>query len=495
MSATIESLVHTLLDKALSYLHTDADGGLLYVDPNDGRQISAHYGLSHLMAALMLLGDPRGEVLLAQMIASIKQHQALPGYHADFNNFAIALVLDRISDRELKLRAEDALLQAPDSNHNTVNWLPMRMYVNLTRFRINGNENYRRVADKCREQILRAINTDGSIEDRMPHGISFNLQYDISSLALLVFLNEHGCDFPTARPMGFLMQCIAPDGDINYQGRGTNQIFAWGPWIYLLAASGNKQLLDKSLDFFAPRIKATLDNNSMLLNEHSGEHRHLWWDYHYASVYIAHCLLWLVMASKVQPCVQPELAPLGDSGMHIFSTADAFVAVFDGRKEYLAEHGPAVCAVFAHGKPLVKGTFGPWRGLFGNTHAMESVVIRNYCGLFAVRRSTPGIIHKIRERLHIPAPQDVQYAVKPLFVPVKVDISPSHIKITWTADAKRECFFNIPVLSSHTSLRLTADGRPMPLRSFQTIDTQYGTARLFQSQAARVARWELVINL
>ena len=172
----------------------------------------------------------------------------------------------------------------------------MRWAVNKKRIEWKGDNNYQSTINKCKEIIFKATNADGGIEDRLPHGTSFNLQYDLATVSILQYLRVQGEPMDLSKELGFLLNAVAPDGDINYQGRGTNQIFAWGLWIYLLASSGNTKDLLTALNFLEPRLKKMLDNNNMMLNEWEGKEKYLWWDYHYASVYTAHCLLWLVMA-------------------------------------------------------------------------------------------------------------------------------------------------------------------------------------------------------
>lgn len=150
--------------------------------------------------------------------------------------------------------------------------------------------------------------------------MSFNLQYDLATVAVLQYLRVHGENINLNKELGFLINAIAPDGDINYQGRGTNQIFAWGLWIYLLSSSGQLNELEKALSFLDLRLQKMLENNSIMLNEWHGKDKYLWWDYHYASVYTAHCLFWLILGyiDKDMAPILPLAPTSSETGFHIY---------------------------------------------------------------------------------------------------------------------------------------------------------------------------------
>lgn len=503
----VNRLIDLLINKSSGFISLNKDSLMEYIDPNDGKEISAHYGLSHLSASFILYGKhtgnkslvEKGYSLLESMLCRINNSMKLPAYHYDFNNFAISLVLDYIDKPDLKEQAEKVLINQPDSKHDTVNWLPMRMYVNIKRFALTDDKKYLCRAEKCRKNILKAINPDGSIEDRLPKGISFNLQYDISTLATLKLLNQNGCDFEITGPLSFLLNCVAPDGDINYQGRGTNQVFAWGPWIYLLSSLDNEVYLFKALSYLKPKLEIMLEKNSMMLNDWDGAEKLYWWDYHYASVYIAHCLLWLVLSvisGKNQVVIPKEVSEQDNhSGLEIFKNKGTFVALFRGRSEYLAEKGPSICAIYINGRPIVKGAFGPWRGLFGNNNIVEDIAIRNYCGLIYTNRSKNSIFRRISHKLGMDHFQDDTYSIKPLFVPVKVTVSEKRVDIMWHNIINKLSMINVPILDQEVDLVLNVDGERKELILTQKIKTQYGWASLFQSRILEGKKWNLSIIL
>lgn len=301
----IEQLINVTLKTCESWVKFD-DGQLKFIDPIDKIEISAHYGATHAATAFILLGELREDKKLLEkgisLINSIVQRwdhsKTLLGFDNDFNNFALCIAYDSLKKQEAKLAGEikTKVCNTLDSNHNTINWLPMRWYVNLKRYEWTGDQKYQKICKECKSKITEATNKDGGIEDILPKGTSFNLQYDLATVAVLQFLNCRGLDINLTREFSFLTQNILPDGDINYQGRGTNQIFAWGMWLYVLSTTNNTTELKKATSFLSDKVPVMLENNNIMLNDSKGEEKYLWWDYHYTSVYTAHFLFWMVLS-------------------------------------------------------------------------------------------------------------------------------------------------------------------------------------------------------
>ena len=148
-------------------------------------EISNHYGASHLAAALVLYGlqfrdRGRYEAGVCLLKSLLKRWDESKKLHADFNHFAICVVADALKDKdgELCKMIQKVVLSSDDNAHETVNWLPMRWYVNKKRYEWSGEEKFLSKCDYCRSLIIKATNQDGGIEDRLPKGVSFNLQYD-----------------------------------------------------------------------------------------------------------------------------------------------------------------------------------------------------------------------------------------------------------------------------------------------------------------------------
>lgn len=506
----IDELIKQVYTKLKNQLEYDEKGELRFVDPNDHREISAHYGASHFAASLLILGNKyadsdaysKGKELLKSILTRWPQENKLPAYHYDFNNFAFLLCYSNLKpeDAELKDFAKQTVIDSPDSNHYTINWLPMRMIVNNMRYRWTGEDRFKKISDSCICHIKNATNSDGGIEDRLPKGVSFNLQYDISTLATLLYAKELVPDYEFERSLEFLLENLAPDGDINYQGRGCNQIFAWGPWIYILCSYGKTIELGKSLDYLQKYLTRMLNNNSMMLNDWPGTEKYLWWDYHYASVYSAHLLLWLLLArlnfNKYRYQYQPNDKQSYSTGLAVQKSENYFISVFNGREEYLAEKGPSIALLWTkkYGS-VVKGCFGPWRGLFGNKNTFGDVVLLNYCGLIRIKQNKQsGIIQRIKHRI-LPLSSNSSRLIKsPLFCPIKISEDKRGIVITWRNENNESCLFNLPSLSENLDFKLFVDNNQVPLTLIGTIRNQYDLVRIFQSKVADGSEWTLVIG-
>lgn len=513
MNSNKENLYHlidTIISTCLENLQEDGEGNLRFIDPIEKCEISAHYGASHLAASLLMFGNLsnhkdfylKGRDLLQSVANRWNKEHLLPAYHFDFNNFAFVIGHDCLdnNDNDLKEQIREIIIKSPDSNHETINWLPMRQYVNQKRFEWTKDIKYSEKADRCRFLVDKATNEDGGIEDRLPKGVSFNLQYDISTLATLFFNRNSNTEYDFGRGLAFLVNCISPDGDINYQGRGCNQIFAWGPWIYLLTTNGLKKEASNALDFLMQKVPVMLANNNMMLNEWKGEDHYLWWDYHYASVYTAHLALWLILAYKDFAETESHLVfPVKSkgSGIEIINADKYYVSVFNGRSEYLAERGPSINLIWTFSNGVItKGCFGPWRGLFGNIHTFEDVVLLNYCGLISSYvKPESTILNKIILKLSSLFPKKDIQEKTPIFCPIKVDDNKEILAITWDAKKEINAIFNIPILSDTAEMSLHVDGKQIPLYHISNIRNQYGWAKIFQSHSFKGQKWELRIKL
>ena len=138
----IRGLIDGLVGKCSSWIRQD-NGESYFVDPIDGVEISAHYGATHTAAALILLGQIRGDDalfrqgygLMGSVLNRWSKSITSPAFHYDFNNFALCAVESTLHpDDELANRIHEIVLKTQDSNHDTINWLPMRAYVNKKRY-------------------------------------------------------------------------------------------------------------------------------------------------------------------------------------------------------------------------------------------------------------------------------------------------------------------------------------------------------------------------
>lgn len=505
-SYTIKDLINPTISKVLEFLKKDVHDITFYEDPIEKEEISAHYGASHAAVAFIVYGKINNEPglynvgvdLLRSILNRWTENVVLPSFHHDFNNFALCLALEYIDDINFQNKIKKIVCLTKDSNHDTVNWIPMRWYVNENRYRWTNDKKYRHICEACRIKIESAINSDGGIEDRLPKGTSFNLQYDISCVAELQFLNNIGINVDLSKELGFLLNAVLPDGDINYQGRGCNQIFAWGPWIYLLASSGRISELSKALHFLGSgKLQTMLNNDSLMLNDYAGSIKYLWWDYHYSSVYIAHFLLWLVLADRdynTKP-IKPNFVQNCSTGFHIKKSEEYFISWFDGSKEYLAEYGPNVCAIWTRKHGIIfKGSLGPWQGLFGNTNTFEDIVIKNFFGPIKLNRNYDytknGVIHKLFKRFYF---SSASLKETPIFTNVEVTADDHNIQIMWDINSKIVSIFNVPLFSLVEGITLYHDDQKTNLVNVGGINNQYGFCYLFQSHCETTHIWKLII--
>lgn len=509
-SKEIDQLIDLLLSACESWVQPHNDGSIRFLDPLDGDEISAHYGATHAAAAFIILGKSRndlvllekGKALLNSILSRWDKTKELPEFHFDFNNFALCVAFEFLydSDSELCKKIQMKVCSTSDSNHNTINWLPMRWYVNLKRFEWTGKLNYQQICEECRTTISCATNDDGGIEDRLPKGTSFNLQYDLATVGVLQFLRCRGVEINLSKEFGFLLNSVSPDNDINYQGRGANQIFAWGLWIYLLSSSNKEVELDGAISFLSSRVPSMLENENIMLNNWKGEEKYLWWDYHYSSVYISHFFFWLVL-SKVDFQKMPicELKNItNSSGLTIHKTPDYFISVFNGRKEYLAESGPIICAFWMKKYGMIsKGAFGPWQGEFGKKYTFGDVVLRNYFGLLEVNVNRDWQRNKIIHKL-LPNLKSLSYiSVCPIMAEFKINEEDAAIVISFDNFMKNNVILNFPILENVTSLpsiSLLVNGEPMRIQNNFKIRTQFGWCCVFQSESSNAHKWVLKIE-
>lgn len=489
----IKEIIEMTLKKCLSWIQNGSDGLYRFVDPNDGEEISAHYGATHAAASFIIWGKEtgneelynKGMSLLHSILKRWDTSKKLPAFHYDFNNFALCLVTDYVDD-ETKALIHKTICNTADSNHNTINWLPMRWRVNKKRFEWTSDSKYLDKINHCRNTIAKATNADGGVEDRLPHGMSFNLQYDVATVAVLQYLRVHGEEMDLSKELGFLLNAVAPDGDVNYQGRGTNQIFAWGLWIYLLASSCQENDLQRALSYLQKHLSTMLEHNSMMLNEWDGSEKYLWWDYHYASVYIAHFLLWSIMAylDYGKKVIDPVYSTSTETGLHIYRSENFFVSWFEGKTEYLAEMGPAVVAIWTKKDGMIfKGTFGPWQGPFGNKYIYEDVVIKNFFGLLEVKRNKDWSKNRYVHKLIPSLDSEIELSLKPLFVGISVFEANGTLEIILENHTDKEVIFNAQVSNQNQRIDLFVDGSVIPCGCNEAVRNQYGWMYLYQSHA------------
>ena len=509
----LEELVETSLRTCQSWLVEDAEGGLRLIDPLDGRAISAHYGDSHLAAALFILGKSRNDAVLINqglklvrtVIRDWPKSCTLIDFHQDFNNFALCVIEELVENAydDLSKEIKKLILSARDSSHDTINWHPMRAYVNRSRFEWSNEAKFQDAYYKSIASIQQATNADGGIEDRLPIGSSYNLQYNVSSLATLQLIEKRWRDLglDLSASLDFLQQNVLPDGDINYLGRGTNQIFAWGPWLYSLSLAHRECGLSAALDFLSERYATAAGNSNILLNEFQGSEKSFWWDYHYCSVYHAHFLFWSVLALRDYASEPSLLIEEIGSGTGLSLTREDFggAAVFSGRSTYLAESGPSVCALWlSELGVLFKGGYGPWKGMFGNKYSFPEAVFQNHIGLVSVeKKQRPFIESRVVRKLLGAKADDRQVQIRPEFADIHVEPGQASLSIVFsTSDIS--AYLNVPIFEEFYScvrIELSVDGQKLESKRVGKSLNQYGWVDINRSVLGKGKRWKIEIFL
>lgn len=492
----IDDMINSLIDKCNKLLLWENLSEAVLADPNDEIPIYAHYSMTHYAAALFIHYDKSewsttAYPLLESLIKRWSTDSRLPDFHHDFNNFAMCLIqnqLETAGDIDNAQAIRSLILNTPDSGgkipwHNTINWLPMRIYVNKQKFIWTTDKKFN---DRCKlflKLIESAQYRDGFIDDLMPKGKSFNLQYDIATAALLQFLNENEIlHFPIEQPLHALIQATGPDGDCNYIGRGTNQLFAWGPWLYLLKAKGQTLQFKQALNMLNDYLPSMLKNNNLLLNHFPGIEKEYWMDYHYCSVYFAHFLLWLVLTSKLDwPKHERQIEPMalysGDSGLSFMRTNNFFVAKFNGRRAYLSEKGPMIEQVWVKGlETIIKSAFGPAPDHFGCRYSSGAVSFNCFSVLSWDSKANAFICS---------------------FPKVEVIIDNDILIFRFSCDDSKLSIVNIPLINPKAMkcLSVYANDELIRLRETMKIKNAYGHVHVAQTEPCNTSCWVVTITV
>jgi len=514
LSDQIEKDTRRSINSLLSCVENGKNGVASLIDPIEGKRIAAHYGETHLCAALMLRAQRDHDielwnqfrVLFDGVLTNWDKDTKLSTYHADFNNFAIALIYNKIKDNEqLRSRIIDKLLQSQDSRNLTINWLPMRAYVNLTRYIYTKESKYLDVAQDCFAKTLKACYLDGMIDDLLPKGESFNLQYCISTIATVLLIKNDFEAIYSKLPkieientVSKLINCILPDGDVNYMGRGCNQLFAWGPWLYLIDKIDDPEV-QYSYEYLKKWYHVTLSNNNLLLNDYNGADQILWWDYHYYSVYAAHFLLWYELAKindKGFSLVDNKIN-YNDSGFSIIKTADFAVVSFSGRKHYLIERGPAIVALWSnkHGS-LYKCGHAPTREAFGTLHFNPISAVMNHFGLVEVdgkkSMNDNKILRKIRRKMSIYPHYKQEF--KPVFALSRIEeMNNGEISIEFETKGKSDKLFILPIFNCNaiSNFELYVNNEKCKFSFLCMTESQYGDCYVYSSPIRKSEKWVL----
>lgn len=502
--------------------------GVAVIDPIAGKVIGSHYALSHYCAGLFLLSQwncdntisLHAEKCLSYIEATQDDYVQESDYHYDFNNFAWSLLL--LADEEfpgllpeyVRPRILELLFHTSDSSHDTVNWLAMRALNNFVRHRFSGDKRFLKTANDILKCVAKAQNSDGMYDDLLPLGNSGNIQYHVYTTAILQLLRYYnlsngGGDLN--RALAFTAYVIGPDGDFNYFGRGTNQIFGWGPYFFNLSGIDlTQEVYDLSKSFLDQNLLKCLSENGLLLDNPAANQYNYWWDYHYCTVYAAHLFFWLNLINTITPNKHTLDKDYSSSALKIISKNKFFCAAFMGKAHYLCEQGPQICYIATpNNGAIFKGPLGPFFDDFGNTHISKTMVSMNYFGPVTeypehlVPRIFPRRFLKIFRRLGFYNKYDSDFGVilRPIF-PATLNISSPNsdlIEIEFILPkVKTPVSLNIPLfidicppdLSGFISAE--SEGRPLELFRVGQALGPYGEFIIYRSRPLLSARNILV---
>lgn len=510
--------IEKAFEQTLSFISEDNNGACL-IDPNDGARVLGHYGETHFCAAALMrarrLNLPKyREIGLKFFDALLKRWDSetrSPEYHDDFNNFALALIyeeLKALGETELAEKAMRTLTGAKDSRNRTVNWLPMRAYANLVQYEATKNASFLNIAIDALNVVKDARYEDGMFDDLLPKGASFNLQYCISTAAVVQLIArrfpEYADKLPKidlTRTMQTLYALVFPDGDINYMGRGCNQIFAWGPWLYLTENFVEKNLKAKTRNFLEERFPTARDNNSLLLNGYNGADRTLWWDYHHYTVYLSHLMMWNELAENADKTLGVDVTPADpvDSGVSVYRSDSYFAVTFAGRAHYLIEKGPAVVGVWSkkHGVVFKCGHASAGKK-FSNKSFNPLTAYAAHWGLLEIDEASKKSKNKLVRKLLSFFPKTDALTIKPTFAAASIKETSEGLEFKVVANSKpgAESVFAVPSYVSLTAdnAQVYAGDALVKLRRVGSVPTQYGDAELYMSDVDRAQEWRLIVK-
>lgn len=473
-------VLKTTYEHYLPYLQKDGEDAVILIDPVDKKVIGFHYGETHMGAAFILGGihfkedavRDMGFCIINGFIKHAKEYQREVAYHWDFNNFALCVLYEYLekdghySDFCDKLK--DFILIQQDSNNATINWHPMRLYVNRWKYQWTKDEKYKANIESFKKKIASAQYADGFIEDLLPKGTSFNFQYHMFTTSVLAFLKVRGIDVADLNAaVSRAIDMMDYQGDINYLGRGNNQIFAWGPASYLYSVLENREVYNKAFDYVQNRAIKAIKKDNLILNDFDGAEKNWWWDYHFCSVYIAHYAFWLMLAAieNKEMLYEYKAASASDSGVHIHKR-EYCVVTFDGRKHYLAESGKVIADITdKEGTCYFKGAFGPYYKEYGFKYSSPADSLHNFIGIMQQGTKFGYFVEKPIY------PNDIEVKEKG-----------SSVEIALKYKKKVKGIVNLPLFTDTSCVCVMDDaGKDIDVRLNKKFKGPYGMVNLYQS--------------
>lgn len=464
------------------------------IDPIDNEVIGFHYGETHLGSAFIIGGIlyndknilEAGKKIIKGFLKNGINYSKNPAYHWDFNNFALCFLANYLKNQNIESdlceKIKSFILLQQDSNNPTINWYPMRIYVNNCKYYWTNDSKYLSIIQFCKKEIEKAQYDDGFFEDLLPKGTSFNFQYHIYTTALLALLSLDNITIGNLeKAVSRFEDIIDPNGDINYLGRGNNQIFAWGPAIFLSSLLENKNTYNRLLNYIYDKGIKCIENNNLIVNDYSGKDKIWWWDYHYSSVYLAHYIFWIILSSITGKKIEYKYtkAITCDSGVHINNDNNYYSVLFDGRNHYLAERGPQIGNITNKKNNITyfKGSFGPFYNNFGYKYLLTLNTYFNFVGMIEQKYKFKSMNYKILE------PQKINIYEKD-----------NRLNIEMKYCKKYKGIINIPWFISSKNFKVYVEGREIPLINILNYKGPYGMTYLFQSNEVILNEFKIVIE-
>ena len=353
---SIERLSH-LADQIESRLVCNVDEDGFLVDPAAGRIADEQYGEAFLAFSLALKSasgkKPPPDGQIACLLKTVERsYGESPSYHYDFVNLALVLIAELYlregwSPTPVTEITESLLKRLSHSGVRAANWRAMRLLVAKAR-----GQRLR----EAWESLALSMKTDSSGWVHDFRAASFPIQYSVYSASLFELGRAwFGLPDRLGRTVSVVYdrtrQIFEWPSGFNTQGRGYQQIFGYGPWVYLACRRHDWQVLHAAID----RLQLhTVSGGIRLVLSESGDSIGCY-DYHYQSVYQAFLVAWLRLAlySLRAPWVEA-------SGPHVALRANGWrVGISQGGTKYAAEAALTPHAIFFKNTLLFEGVSGP----------------------------------------------------------------------------------------------------------------------------------------
>ena len=270
-------------------------------------------------------------------------------------------------------------------------------------------------------------------------------------------------------------------GDINYLGRGNNQIFAWGPALYLYSLLEDPTIYQKGFDYIYDKSLHMIENDNIIVNMFDGNEKVWWWDYHYCSVYTAHFIFWLILTSVENQKIYLEKTPnisVKDSGVHIYK-GNYYIVVFDGRKHYLAESGKSIANISRNRMSYFKGAFGPYYKEYGHKYGFPFAILHNHIGLLKYYPMLNGLSHRIIYPKTISVSEN--YIVTYIILSYERIVNNAILNLPWFSKKQ------VPIVKDDI-------GNSIALYLVTMFKGPYGWLYLYQSRKITTGKIEIVLG-